>query len=205
MGEHKSLLYQDQWRFIDQSGLAPHFNALDSFAIDDTLCQSVGSGNSPPVVRTWVHDDTVVLGIQDTKLPHLEEGLRFLQEKNIKWIVRNSGGLAVLLDEGVLNISLIIPDTERGIDINRGYDAMWELVKMMFHEYSCRIETGEIVGSYCPGSYDLSIRGKNLPVFPSGESEMVSLFKCICVFRAAARNGRSYYRSFIRMQNSMNQ
>ncbi|WP_339161030.1 lipoate--protein ligase family protein [Siminovitchia sp. FSL H7-0308] len=160
MGEHKSLLYQDQWRFIDQSGLAPHFNALDSFAIDDTLCQSVGSGNSPPVVRTWVHDDTVVLGIQDTKLPHLEEGLRFLQEKNIKWIVRNSGGLAVLLDEGVLNISLIIPDTERGIDINRGYDAMWELVKMMFHEYSCRIETGEIVGSYCPGSYDLSIRGK---------------------------------------------
>ncbi|MFS0644735.1 biotin/lipoate A/B protein ligase family protein [Siminovitchia sp. 179-K 8D1 HS] len=160
MAEIKSLLYQDQWRIIDQSGIAPHFNALESFAIDDTLCQSVGSGYSPAVIRTWVHADTVVLGIQDTKLPQLEKGLRFLEENNMKWVVRNSGGLAVLLDEGVLNISLIFPDTERGIDINRGYDAMWELVKIMFQDYPYGIEAREIIGSYCPGSYDLSIRGK---------------------------------------------
>lgn len=160
MGENKSLLCQDQWRIIDQSGITPNFSPLESFATDDTLCQSVGSGYSPAVIRTWVHADTAVLGIQDTKLPQLEEGLRFFKEKNIRWIVRNSGGLAVLLDEGVLNISLIFPDTDRGIDINRGYDAMWDLVRLMFQDYPTHIEAREIMGSYCPGSYDLSIDGR---------------------------------------------
>jgi octanoyl-[GcvH]:protein N-octanoyltransferase len=160
MMEKDTLLYQRHWRIIDQSDLGPRFSALESFAIDDTLCHSVGSGYSPPTARAWVHADTVVLGIQDTKLPALEKGLQFLEEHHIKWIVRNSGGLAVLLDEGVLNISLVFPDTERGIDINRGYDAMWELVRLMFRDYPHRIEAREIAGSYCPGSYDLSISGK---------------------------------------------
>ncbi|MBS4223484.1 lipoate--protein ligase family protein [Lederbergia citrea] len=154
------LLQQEEWRLIDQSGFNPQFHALQSFAIDDTLCMSVGSGYSPPTARAWVHSKTVVLGIQDTKLPALHEGLNFLDEHNYQWIVRNSGGLAVALDEGVLNISLIFPDTDRGIDINRGYDSMWDLIKIMFQDFNQIIEAREIIGSYCPGSYDLSIGGK---------------------------------------------
>ena len=83
----------------------------------------------------------------------------FLKEKGYDVIVRNSGGLAVVLDEGVLNLSLVFPE-KKGIDINRGYDAMWELVKEMFEDFDHEIEAREIVGSYCPGSYDLSIKGK---------------------------------------------
>lgn len=160
MDNNKSLLHQEKWRIIDQSSPNPQFHALQSFAIDDTLCQSVGSGCSPAVARTWVHLRTAVLGIQDTKLPELQAGLALLEENNVDWIVRNSGGLAVLLDEGVLNISLIFPDTEKGIDINRGYDTMLELVRRMFEDLDYHIEAREIVGSYCPGSYDLSINGK---------------------------------------------
>lgn len=161
MGEtRKSLLHQDKWRVIDQSAPNRLFPALQSFAVDDTLCHSVGKGASPAVARTWVHYRTVILGIQDTKLPELESGLAFLEEQNTDWIVRNSGGLAVLLDEGVLNISLVFPDTEKGIDINRGYDAMLHLVRRMFDDLDVIIEAGEISGSYCPGSYDLSIGGR---------------------------------------------
>jgi octanoyl-[GcvH]:protein N-octanoyltransferase len=74
--------------------------------------------------------------------------------------VRNSGGLAVVLDEGVLNFSLIFPENEQKIEINRGYDAMWELVQLMFSDFPVKMEAREIVGSYCPGSYDLSINGQ---------------------------------------------
>lgn len=154
------LLKQKEWRLIDQSGVNPHFHAIQSFAIDDTLCRSVGSGESPPTARAWVHTNTMVLGIQDTKLLELEKGIQFLRDRNYNVIVRNSGGLAVALDEGVLNISLILPDEEKGIDINRGYDAMFDLIKRMFSDFGVTIEAGEIVGSYCPGSYDLSIDGK---------------------------------------------
>ncbi|WP_227394534.1 lipoate--protein ligase family protein [Jeotgalibacillus aurantiacus] len=162
MNEDKgwALLQQPVWRIIDQSSLGPMFEALQSFAMDDTLCTSVGSGEAPATARSWVHHDTIVLGTQDSRTPFLNEGLKVLEQAGYRYIVRNSGGLAVVLDEGVLNISLIFSESEKGIDINRGYDAMVALVKEMFSDFDKKIEAYEIVNSYCPGSYDLSIDGK---------------------------------------------
>jgi octanoyl-[GcvH]:protein N-octanoyltransferase len=158
MGE--TLLYQRQWRIMDQSALGPGFDPLQSFAIDDTLCESVGGGYAPPTARAWVHHRMVVLGIQDTRLPLLEEGLRFLAESGYRHVVRTSGGLAVPLDEGILNLTLVFPEREHAIDINRGYEAMYAFVRAMFRDLTGEIEAREIAGSYCPGNYDLSIRGK---------------------------------------------
>ncbi|WNB92245.1 biotin/lipoate A/B protein ligase family protein [Bacillus sp. NEB1478] len=154
------LLHQPVWRLIDQSTLGPTFDARQSFATDDTLCTSIGGGSSPATARTWVHHDTIVLGIQDTRLPHLLDGIQFLEEQGYRVIVRNSGGLAVVLDEGVLNISLILPEKEGTIDINQGYDTMKVLVEQLLDPYGATFEAYEIVGSYCPGSYDLSIGGQ---------------------------------------------
>jgi len=160
MDEALNLLRQDKWRLIDQSALGSHFHALQSFGTDDTLCESVGSGHAPATARAWVHHDTIVLGIQDTRLPFLQDGLDYLEACGYQYIVRNSGGLAVVLDEGVLNLSLVLPEKEKGIDINRGYDAMWFMIKEMFADLGKEIEAKEIPASYCPGSYDLSIDGK---------------------------------------------
>nr|WP_078378569.1 lipoate--protein ligase family protein [Sutcliffiella halmapala] len=156
----KQLLKQPSWRIIDQSSLGANFHALQSFAMDDTLCTSVGKGESGAVCRTWVHENTIVLGIQDTRLPHLQTGIQYLESEGYQVIVRNSGGLAVVLDNGVLNVSLVFPEGEKAIDINRGYDAMFELTKHMFKDLTTEIQAKEIVGSYCPGSYDLSIGDK---------------------------------------------
>lgn len=155
-----SMLHQPQWRIIDQTTLGPEFDAKQSFAMDDVLCQSVGQGTSPCVARTWVHHDTIVLGIQDTRLPHLQKGLEFLQEQGYKTIVRNSGGLAVVLDDGVLNVSLILPEGAGKISIDDGYETMTQFVEDMLAPYHLTIEAREIVGSYCPGRYDLSVNGK---------------------------------------------
>lgn len=159
MQDINPLLMQNEWRFIDHSGLGLHFSALQSFAYDDTFCRTVGNGESAPVIRAWVHALTIVMGIQDARLPYVEHGIEFLEQNGYQSIVRNSGGLAVVLDEGILNLSLILPEG-KGIDINRGYEAMWELIQLMLAKYPVRIEAGEIVGSYCPGSFDLSIGNK---------------------------------------------
>ena len=115
---------------------------------------------SPPTVRTWVHDASVVLGIQDHRLPHVQQGMKLLQAKGYHPIVRNSGGLAVVLDAGVLNISIVLSEQTEALSINAGYDVMVAFVKAIFPEVAEKIEAYEIVGSYCPGSYDLSIDGK---------------------------------------------
>lgn len=153
-------LQKKQWRLIDESISAKKRSALESFAMDDTLCHLVGQQMSVPTVRTWVHDNTVVLGIQDHRLPYIGEALPHLEESGYQFIVRNSGGLAVVLDEGVLNVSLVLSEREGSIDIPEGYETMLEFVRLLFPEVGDKIKAYEIVGSYCPGTYDLSIEGR---------------------------------------------
>lgn len=153
-------LQQPIWRFYDQSNSAKNSSPLESFAMDDTLCQLVGQLESPPTLRTWVHDASVVLGIQDHRLPYVQRGMALLESKGYHPIVRNSGGLAVVLDAGVLNISIVLSEQTQVLSIDAGYDVMVALVKALFPEVAEKIKAYEIVGSYCPGSYDLSIEGK---------------------------------------------
>lgn len=154
------LLQRPLWRFWDESLSAQSRSALESFAADDTLCHAVGQHLSPPTLRTWVHRQTIVLGIQDHRLPYLEDGMEYLRTQGFTPIVRNSGGLAVVLDDGVLNLSLVFSENEESIDIPAGYEAMVDFVRLILPEVADQIEAYEIVGSYCPGDYDLSIDGK---------------------------------------------
>ncbi|GIO25289.1 lipoate--protein ligase family protein [Oceanobacillus sp. J11TS1] len=163
MKNWKEIIRHNTFRYIDHSTegfVAGKPNtALASFAIDDALAISVSEEVSPPVIRLWVHPNTIVLGIPDSRLPHIKAGMDFLKKNNYQGIVRNSGGLAVALDEGVLNISLIIPGA-KNLSIYDCYEAMVRFVQAMFQDITDAIEAYEIVGSYCPGDYDLSINGK---------------------------------------------
>ncbi|SER64450.1 lipoate--protein ligase family protein [Salisediminibacterium halotolerans] len=152
-------LYQNQWYWLDETESGKHLRALHSFAMDDTLCRLAGTYESTGFARAWVHDNTVVLGIQDSRLPHIYDGIGFLQEAGYDVIVRNSGGLAVVLDPGIYNLSLIFPEN-RLLTIERGYELQVELIRSVFPELEGKIADGEIKESYCPGRYDLSVHGQ---------------------------------------------
>lgn len=133
---------------------------MQSFSFDDTFCEQVGNDNSPSVVRTWIHNHVVILGIHDSRLPYLKDGIAFLNDvKGYSAIVRNSGGLGVVLDKGVLNISLIFKG-RHDVSIDTGYEVMLRLIREMFKDETDKIVNKEIAASYCPGSYDLSIDNK---------------------------------------------
>lgn len=136
----KSILQQPNWRYYDQSISAKQRSPLESFATDDTLCQLVGQLVSPPTVRTWVHEASVVLGIQDHRLPYVQQGMDLLKSRGYQPIVRNSGGLAVVLDEGVLNISIVLSEQMNSLSINDGYDVMVDLVKGLFQRWLRRLK-----------------------------------------------------------------
>ncbi|MFS0750258.1 biotin/lipoate A/B protein ligase family protein [Oceanobacillus sp. 1P07AA] len=163
MKNWKDIIHHQIFRYIDHSTQTeiegkPN-TALASFAVDDALAISVSEETSPPVIRLWVHPNTIVLGIPDSRLPFIDEGMQFIEQNNYQAVVRNSGGLAVALDEGVLNISLIIPGG-KNLSIYDCYEAMVRFVQAMFNDITNSIEAYEIVGSYCPGDYDLSINGR---------------------------------------------
>ncbi|MFP7492629.1 lipoate--protein ligase family protein [Terribacillus saccharophilus] len=154
-----TLLEVPRFRLIDHSGEDGPDQAMASFAIDDALAISVGENLAPPTARLWIHDRTIMLGIPDSRLPYIDEGVAYLQEKGYKAVVRNSGGLAVLLDKGVVNLSFIFPDAKH-IGIHDGYQAMVSFIQYIFRDLTDKIEAFEVEGSYCPGTYDLSIDGR---------------------------------------------
>ncbi|WP_156290193.1 lipoate--protein ligase family protein [Oceanobacillus salinisoli] len=163
MKNWKEIIRQTTFRYVDHSNKHTFYDkpytALTSFAVDDALAMSVSNGDSPPVMRLWVHPRTIVLGIPDAKLPYIEEGILFLSDQGYHVVVRNSGGLAVALDNGVLNLSLVIPGIHE-LSIHDCYEAMVSFVQYMLRDLTSEIEAYEIVHSYCPGDYDLSINGK---------------------------------------------
>lgn len=162
MHTNQNLFLHQPIRFIDQSNEPFIFHvpnqAMTSFAIDDAIATAVGNHEVAPTVRIWVHDKTIVLGIPDSRLPHLSRGLEYVKAQQYQAVIRNSGGLAVALDKGVVNISFILPNKGK-VSIHDGYDIMYHFVQQMFHRYTRQIKAYEIVGSYCPGDYDLSING----------------------------------------------
>ncbi|QXE01187.1 lipoate--protein ligase family protein [Terribacillus sp. DMT04] len=154
-----TLFESPEFRIIDHSKEDSPDQAMASFAIDDALAISVGEELAVPTARLWIHDRTIMLGIPDSRLPYIEEGVAYLEEQGYKAVVRNSGGLAVLLDKGVVNLSFIFPDAKH-IGIHDGYQAMVSFIQYIFQDLTNKIEAFEVEGSYCPGTYDLSIDGR---------------------------------------------
>ncbi|WP_025729179.1 lipoate--protein ligase family protein [Atopobacter phocae] len=146
---------------IYQEAISDKERAFAPFAWTETFIRQINEETNQMIVHIWPMERTVILGMADKRLPHIQGALHTIEQQNYRPIIRNIGGLAVVADKGVLNFSLIIPDQlEERITIDEAYQMMVRLVRVMFSDFSKKIDCYEIEQSYCPGRYDLSIDGK---------------------------------------------
>ncbi|AKP63958.1 lipoate-protein ligase A [Levilactobacillus koreensis JCM 16448] len=110
-----------------------------------------------PILHFWTMQPTVIMGLKDKRLPDLKAAIRAVQGHGYDTVLRNSGGLAVVSDGGVLNVSLFTPLTTPPISVDAAYEQMMQLVATAWPELT--LEHYEITRSYCPGDYDLSVNG----------------------------------------------
>lgn len=146
-----TYLYIDQDFFHQETAFLP-FALTDVFAEDSHL-------NKRTFLHFWQFEQTFILGMKDTRVPSFNEGIQTILANNYLPIIRNSGGLGVIADQGVLNISLIFPKEEH-TTTDIAYQKMYELTQKVFPELT--IEAKEIIHSYCPGTFDLSVQGKKI-------------------------------------------
>lgn len=144
---------------LDRSAELGETDPLYPFALEEVLCRQVGEGRTP-LIHLWRHPRAVILGLRDRRLPQALGGIDLLKEQGYAVAVRNSGGAAVPLDDGVVNLSLILPNPERAMDFRLDFDKMVDLIRGSLPGYASRIRTGEISGAYCPGDFDLSMDGR---------------------------------------------
>ncbi|MCD9022114.1 lipoate--protein ligase family protein [Cohnella silvisoli] len=130
------------------------------FALEELLCKQAGEGG-PPVCHLWRHPRAFVMGSRDSRLPKAADAVRQLEEAGYAVLVRHSGGAAVPLDAGVINLSLIMPMSEKyAFGFRNDFERMYALISgAAASAYGYTVSKGEVQGSYCPGEYDLHIDG----------------------------------------------
>lgn len=134
-------------------------DVLYSFALDEWLCRRTGQGG-PAICHIWRHPRGFVMGLRDSRLPGAKQAQQWLESGGWSTAVRNSGGAAVPLDLGVINISLILPKPSAlSMHFHNDFERMYSLIQRALAGTGCQVDKGEIKGAYCPGEYDLSING----------------------------------------------
>jgi len=132
---------------------------LYAFALEELLCRAMGQG-IPPILHIWRHPRAFVMGLRDSRLPMAGEAVRWLREQGYDTAVRNSGGAAVPLDLNVVNVSLLLPKTSGDIEHRKDFETMVTLIREVMLSLTSSIDQGEVIGSFCPGEFDLSIGGR---------------------------------------------
>lgn len=150
-----------EWRVLDVSGKALDGEIVVPFAVEELECDRVAAG-APPLLHMWRHGKALVLGLRDRRLPRAAEAMESFRKEGYSVMVRNSGGAAVPLDGGVLNVTMVVPAKPGAVGIRQEFAAMAEWVRRAVArlEPGLRIEIGEVAGAYCPGDYDLSVNGR---------------------------------------------
>ncbi len=141
----------------------PKNNHFSHFALTDALITRAGE-TGQPMFHFWQTPPLVILGMMDTKLGHFDKAVPMFEDYNHDVIIRNSGGLGVISDPGVLNVSLIYPSNKKRISIDKAYELMLHFIRDTFYPHFTKKEilAFEVSNSYCFGDYDLSIDGRKI-------------------------------------------
>lgn len=154
------MTIDQQALILEHMNLSPNQGA-EPFIYTDILAEYAGT-HQVTCFHFWTMKNQLILGMQDTRVTDLSSGLASIFKNHYQPLVRNSGGLAVVANEGVLNFSMIMPQPKEtnSLSINHGYELMKEMIELALIDFNGQIDAFEVSDSYCPGDYDLSIKGK---------------------------------------------
>lgn len=128
-------------------------------AWEEMMCRRVGEGEAP-IMHIWRHPYALTIGMRDRRLPRAPQAMDKLRREGCSVAVRVSGGAAVPLDEGVVNVSLILPNPDRKLELHGDFERMVSLIAGAASPWTSESKAGEIAGAFCPGDYDVSVNGR---------------------------------------------
>lgn len=156
---------QHHWQVFDDAQHEVSISADAALAYQDSFIRWIPDLQQTPtgIVHFYpLHQPTILLGAKDTRLPQLTRATRFLQEKGYALSLRSHGGLAVVCDEGVLNIGIASDLEQFPLSIDAAYEQMVTLIRQALAPYQLAVEAYEIADSYCPGTYDLVVNQRKI-------------------------------------------
>ncbi len=157
------------------------------------FCRELGH----PVFRVWAHERCLLLGARDASLPQAARAALEATKRGLPVAVRPFGGLAIPLDAGVANVTLMLPGAW---SLDEAFTVLCDWLLLACEPYG-PVSAGEVAGAYCPGRYDLSIAGVK---FAGVAQRRIAAVTAVSAFVNVVENGldregvvEDFYRSAI--------
>ncbi|MBU6145555.1 MAG: hypothetical protein KGO83_02440 [Paenibacillaceae bacterium] len=131
-------------------------DAYEAIATEHVVARRYGTNT----LMAWVHECALVIGLRETTYRCATEAMHAFEDEGAQVVVRPSGGAAVPLDAGVLNVALVLPAWTGSI-----HDDFMQLVTRIHAACArCGVHTavGEVRGAVCPGAYDIHVDGAKI-------------------------------------------
>jgi octanoyl-[GcvH]:protein N-octanoyltransferase len=124
---------------------------------DEFLAEELGR----PVARLYVIPRGLAAGPRDRRLPRFGDAWRTLAAEGVDLALRSSGGQAVGLTDGVLNVSLAWPGAIAP-GLEDAFRRLTLLLVDLLSAFGLAPTTGEVEGAFCPGRTDIAVQGRKV-------------------------------------------
>ena len=151
-------IFANNWEVTYRTGLRDYQESLLQAFLDQEALMLYSRDHQVRLFHAWRHERGFLAGSRDASLAAWDNTVLALRKDGFYVLVRPFGGLAIPVDFGVLNVTLIIPG-EPSLDEAFDQLAQWLIQSLAVYG---KVIIGEVAGSYCPGRYDLSLNGEKI-------------------------------------------
>jgi len=150
------------WRTLDDRD----FNTpQQGMARDTELGVEVAKGG-PPTFRLWTNPQSLTVSRQDTRLPGFADAAEVMAATGWPVVVRETGGSALPLGPGVLNLSLVMSRSQLadhpGTSLELVYGLLCRPILQTLSTLNIHSEFGSVPGAFCDGRFNLVANGKKI-------------------------------------------
>jgi|GEM_PF-2105048 len=142
------------------------FEPAVNMAVEEVVAQEVGSGSFSPVLRLWRNEQKCfVLGrLTHTNLNSNYPLWKVIQGEKIALIKRFSGGDVIFQNGECLNFSVTVPSNHKFAfnKIGKTFKTLSSGVIRALNNLGVCAKHGKIDTVFCPGPYDIVVRGRKL-------------------------------------------
>lgn len=140
-------------------------SAEAAVARDVDLGRSVANG-AAPTFRLWENSQALVVSRQDTRLPNFARAAEHLGKIGWPVITRETGGTAVAMSPGMLNLSLVLPRSlvtgATGYAMDTVYRLLCEPIQQALLGLGIPTQFASVPGAFCDGRFNLVTGGKKI-------------------------------------------
>ncbi len=147
------------WEVLSVPGLV---NAASQLAQEHELAVERALTDGPPLAIVWRSEPALIVTQSERHLPQFEQAARLASEEGWPVCVRSTGGSAVALTPGVVNLGLILPWCESRPTLEAGFALICDPVIRALERFDVAAGTGSAPGSFCDGRYNVLVGARKI-------------------------------------------